>query len=331
MNANHKLSSTQRLFVGCVALAVLACGSSPSPTPPGVVGPTPPVGMPVVGGPTPPTGVGMQPTLAQVVPSVTIPPAPPGADPRAVDRMNEYTAQKLVQGYLPHGAPGADTLTRNASRDYSVTLTAGDCYTLAAFGGNGVRDLDIYLNAPSGRQVAQDVLRDSRPIVNTCVQETGAYRVRILMYAGSGPFTYQIYRNPGAAAVATGIAGIDATVLRRMDAFSGRLTARGFRAMPALSGAGTLGAGQRQSFTVPLAQTGSCYAFVGFAGTGMRDLDIYLNDPNGTQLRRDVAVDPVADVKWFVTQPGPYQITLNAYAGSGAFAYQVYQLAGACP
>jgi len=258
--------------------------------------------------------------------SVAIPPAPPGADPRAVQRMNEYTAQKIVQGYTPHGPPGADSLSRNASRNYQVTLNAGDCYTLAAFGGAGVRDLDIYLTSPTGQQLARDIATDSRPIVNTCVQQSGAYRVRILMYAGAGPFTYQIYRNPGAAAQATGLAGVDPTVRRLMDQFGGRMAARGFRPLPGVSGSGTLGRGQRQEFTVTIPTAGSCYLFAGFAGTGMRDLDIYLRDANGAQLRRDIAVDPVADVKQFITTPGPYRMQLHAYSGSGAFAYQVFQL-----
>lgn len=312
-------------------------GSSPPPPPPlsGLPGALPSGALGVPGGPVAkpgvPGAVGQVPgaALPGAVPAVpavpTLPPLPVGADSRAGARMNEYTLQKIAAGYVPHGAPGADSLSRGASQRYSATLSAGDCYTLAAFGGAGVRDLDIYLTSPAGREIARDIATDSRPIVNTCVQETGTYAVRVLMYNGRGPYTYQIYRNPGAAAQVVGVAGLDPSVRRRMDQFSGRYVARGFRPVPGLSGSGVLGVGQSQDFTVNLTTPGSCYAFVGFAGSGMSDLDIYLSDPSGAQLQRDIAVDPVADVKQFIVVPGGYRMRLNAYRGSGAFAYQVYE------
>src|SRR5207247_5680506 len=127
---------------------------------------------------------------------------------------------------------------------------------------------------------------------------------------------------------AVGIAGIDPEVRRRMDQQSGRYVSHGFRPVAGLAGAGVLGQGQTVDYTIPIAQTQSCYAFVGYAGSGMSDLDIYLYDGSGNQIRRDIAVDPIADVKEFITTPGAYRISLNAYAGRGAFAYQVYVRAG---
>ena len=303
------------------------------PTTPGVPGvpgtpglPGTPVAQLQPGGAPVPGGVQVAAGTPQA--AATVPPPPPGADPRAATRMTEYTIQKIALGYVPHGAPGADSLGRGDSRSYTISLTGGDCYTIAAFGGAGVRDLDIYLVSPAGREIARDVALDSRPIANTCVQESGTYRVRILMYDGRGPYTYQVYRNPGAAAQATGIAGLDPSVRRRMDQFSGRYVARGFRPIPGLSGSGVLAPSGNQDFTVNIPAAGSCYAFVGFAGSGLSDLDIYLFDPSGAQVRRDIAIDPVADVKQFVISPGPYRMRLHAYRGSGAFAYQVYQRAG---
>lgn len=337
------------LWLSCCASSLLAgcClpfgGSSPTPpsTAPAKGQPTAPAlapGVPGAPGVAPvaqlqPGGTTVVPAGVQVAVGVaqagaTVPPPPPGADARAAARMTEYTVQKIALGYVPHGAPGADTLGRGDSRSYTITLTAGDCYTIAAFGGAGVRDLDIYLVSPAGRELARDVALDSRPIANTCVQESGTYRVRILMYDGRGPYTYQVYRNPGAAAQATGIAGLDPTVRRRMDQFTARNVARGFRAIPGLAGAGVLGRNASQEFTVNVAAGGSCYAFVGFGGSGLPDLDIYLFDPSGSQVRRDIAIDPVADVKHFVVMPGAYRMRLHAYRGSGAFAYQVYQRAG---
>lgn len=280
-----------------------------------------------VGGPTtalvPTNPVAVVPGQVQAgVPQ--IPPPPPGADARAAERMREYTVQMIATGYMPHGNPGADTLGPRQSDNFQITLSGGDCYTIAGFGGAGVRDLDAYLYSPSGRQLVRDFATDSRPIVRSCATETGQYRVRFHMYAGAGPYTYQVYRSAGAAVQAQGLAGIDPVVRRRMDLFTARRLAKGYRASPGISGSGTLTTRMSQNFTANF-ETGRCYTIAGFGGTGVSDLDIFLLAPAGNQVARDERTDAEPDVNHCPSFPGPYTIRVLMYSGNGAFAMQGYQ------
>jgi hypothetical protein len=260
-------------------------------------------------------------------PTPTIPPPPPGADPRAVERMNAYTLQMIATGYNPHGAPGADTLSHNASRNFEVVLQGGDCYTIAGFGGAGVRDLDGYLFSPSGRQIGKDFATDSRPIVRSCATETGTYRVKFTMYAGGGPYTYQVYRAAGAAAQAPGLAGMDPRVRERLDRFTAKQLAKGRRADVGLAGSGFLSTGGTQQFQAQLT-TGACYTLAGFGGTGVRDLDIYLYGPGGNEVARDVATNPQPTVDHCPSFPGLYTVKVLMYQGNGPWGYQGYRTGG---
>jgi hypothetical protein len=272
-----------------------------------------------------PGGVGTAAPGAPAQP--TIPPPPPGADPRAVERMNAYTLQMIATGYTPHGAPGADTLGRNQSRNFEITMNGGDCYTIAGFGGGGVRDLDGYLYSPSGRQVGKDFATDSRPIVRSCATETGTYRVKFHMYTGAGPYTYQVYRAAGAAAQAPGLAGMDPRVRERLDRFTARMLAKGKRADPSLLGSGFLSTNGTQQFQAQLV-TGACYTLAGFGGTGVRDLDIYLYGPGGNEVARDVATDPQPTVDHCPSFAGTYTVKILMYQGNGPWGYQGYRTGG---
>lgn len=250
------------------------------------------------------------------------------ADPRALSRMHEYTGEKTAAGYVPYGGPRSGSLRRGRRTAFRVTLEAGDCYTLAAFGGRRVRDLDMVLVAPSGRTVARDELRDARPVVHTCVQETGEYRARISMFAGRGSFVFQVYRNPGTAARAVGGAAHDATLRRRLDRIGGRLAARGFRPVDGMSAAGSLDQGGVQAYEVSVEQGGSCYAFVAVAGSALREIALFLEDAEGDGLGRDTSRGVTADVERFVARPTAYRVKVHAFRGEGTFAYQVYRRAG---
>ena len=291
-----------------VAAPVPAPPLAPAPFAPGVPGTSLVPGQISVAPLGPPTtlvpgtpGTALVPGQVNVPPPPpTVPPPPPGADPRAAERMREYTIEMIATGYLPHGAPGADTLGQNGSRNFQITMNGGDCYTIAGFGGAGVRDLDAYLHSPSGQQLKRDFARDSRPIVRSCATETGSYRVRFHMYSGGGPYTYQVYRAPGAAVQAEGLAGIDPVVRRRMDLFTASRVAKGFRAVPGMAGSGILSTNQVQNFTANL-DTGRCYSFAGFGGSGVRDLDIFVYGPGGNEnharrgARRDARGEPLPE------------------------------------
>lgn len=290
-----------------VAIAPVAPVAPITPTGPQVgLAPTTP-GMPVAGN-----------TVASV------PPPPPGADPRAADRMREYTIEMIARGFTPHGPPGADTLNQGASDNFTITLNGGDCYRIAGFGGNGVRDLDAYLYDPSDRFMVRDFARDSRPIVSTCATQSGQYRVRFHMYAGSGPYTYQVYHQSGGAVQAEGLAGMDPVVRRRLETFTASRLAKGYHAISGVAGSGVLSTNQSQNFNANF-ESGRCYQVAGFGGSGVADLDIFVYGPAGNEVGRDQGTDATPLVQHCPSMAGGYRIKVLMYRGNGPFALQAYQ------
>jgi hypothetical protein len=73
-------------------------------------------------------------------------------------------------------------LNEGASQDYNVTLISGVPYKIAGVCDNDCPDLDIKLFDPRGNEVASDSLTDSLPIVDHRPNQTGQYRVRVVMY-----------------------------------------------------------------------------------------------------------------------------------------------------
>ena len=61
------------------------------------------------------------------------------------------------------------------------------------FGAPGVTDLDLFLYDPAGQLVGVDQERDNFPVVSYCVPANGTYRLRIVMYAGSGELGVQVF------------------------------------------------------------------------------------------------------------------------------------------
>ncbi len=307
-------------------------------TPPGVpiapvspVVPISPVAPAVPIAPLSPTGpapVGLAPTGpgTTLVPGApqAVPAPPPGADPRSADRMREYTLEMFGRGFSPHGPPGADTLGPRESDNFTITLNGGDCYRIAGFGGAGVFDLDAYLYDPSGRQMVRDFATDSRPIVSACATTTGQYRVRFHMYAGAGPYTYQVYRSAGGAVAAEGLAGIDPVVRRRLETFTASRLAKGYRAISGIAGSGVLSTNQTQNFAASL-ESGRCYQIAGFGGQGVADLDVFLYGPAGNEVARDEARDATPLVQHCPSQGGAFTVKVKMYQGNGPFALQAYQ------
>jgi hypothetical protein len=276
----------------------------------------PPVGLA-------PAGTSLVPGQVASAPQ-TVPPPPPGADPRSAERMREYTLEMFGRGFSPHGPPGADTLGPRESDNFAITMNGGDCYRIAGFGGAGVRDLDAYLYDPTGRQMVRDFATDSRPIVSACATSTGPYRVRFHMYTGAGPYTYQVYRAAGGAVQAEGLAGLDPVVRRRLETFTASRLAKGYRAISGIAGSGVLSTNQTQNFAANL-ESGRCYQVAGFGGQGVADLDIFLYGPGGNEVARDEARDATPLVQHCPSQGGAFTVKVKMFQGNGPFALQAYQ------
>jgi hypothetical protein len=88
-----------------------------------------------------------------------------------------------------------------------------------------------------------------------------------------------------------------------------------------VTGAGNTG--DEADFQVDL-QSGRCYTVIGVAEPSITDLDMFLFDPQGSQVAQDQATDNFPIVQACPQTSGSYRVQLKVYAGQGAYAFQVF-------
>jgi hypothetical protein len=83
------------------------------------------------------------------------------------------------------------------------TVQAGYCYRIIAVGGAGVRDLDLFLYDPTGRQVDADRAPDNYPVIGLnrplCIPPgvpAQSAQLRIRSFTGSGAIGVQMFAQP---------------------------------------------------------------------------------------------------------------------------------------
>ncbi len=90
---------------------------------------------------------------------------------------------------------------------------------------------------------------------------------------------------------------------------------------------GELTEGGRADLTSVL-RAGLCYKVLAQGGPGVRDLDLFVFDPNGVLLQRDRTQDehPVIGVERAVCpqEPGLYRVEVRMTAGGGPYAVQLW-------
>jgi hypothetical protein len=104
--------------------------------------------------------------------------------PSYVAVHNTMTAMGLAQsGEISEGVLGQGEVAR-----LSTPLRGGGCYTLAAFGGDGVGDIDIAVADPSGEVLASDRAQGSQAATQVCPPRDGNYQVSVTMVRGGGSY-----------------------------------------------------------------------------------------------------------------------------------------------
>jgi hypothetical protein len=110
------------------------------------------------------------------------------------NRMREISG-RYASGRAPVSPLMRGSLTTSRTQDFSVALSAGRCYTVVGVGEPSVTDLDMFLFDQNGTQVAQDQGTDNFPIVQSCPNVPGNFRVQVKMYSGYGAFGLQVFGN----------------------------------------------------------------------------------------------------------------------------------------
>jgi hypothetical protein len=123
-------------------------------------------------------------------------PPPPvvGGNDFLSNRMREISG-RFASGRLPVSPLMRGSLQTSQTRDFSVGLQTGHCYTVVGVADPSVTDLDLFLFDQNGTQVAQDQATDNFPIVQACPSVPGNYRIQVKMYSGYGSFALQVFGN----------------------------------------------------------------------------------------------------------------------------------------
>ncbi|HJL15993.1 MAG TPA: hypothetical protein RMH99_10065 [Sandaracinaceae bacterium LLY-WYZ-13_1] len=104
--------------------------------------------------------------------------------PSYVAVHNTMTAMGLAQsGEISEGSLPEGGVARMTTR-----FRAGDCYTIVAFGDDGVSDMDVVVMDDAGTEVATDRTTDSQAAAQFCPDVDGEYRVAVRMTEGSGAY-----------------------------------------------------------------------------------------------------------------------------------------------
>lgn len=151
---------------------------------------------------------GQAPVAPPMVPATTVVMVGPAWVPDGVlddvGTAMSVRARQFAAGFAPASQMARATI-RQGMEGVMVpgTVQAGYCYRIIAVGGAGVRDLDLFLYDPTGRQVDADRAPDNYPVIGLnrplCIPPgvpPQSAQLRIRSFTGSGAIGVQMFAQP---------------------------------------------------------------------------------------------------------------------------------------
>lgn len=244
-------------------------------------------------------------------------------------------AERFQRVTGPTGLP----FTEGGVQVFPLTLMGGVCYAFATWGGPGARDTDAFIVDAADNAVAQDQETHVDALVRYCPPQPGQYRLKVRMYQGAGPVFVAAYmqqgqgatvQNPpptggqqGGGGVIAGAAQAGGGVEDNFRLVDGEMRARGYESFGDAQ-RGRLAEGEQRDFPLQL-EGGKCYAILAVGDSGVRDLDLRLDDANGRLVDRDVDTDSRPIVRVCPERTGRFVMHVSMFRGEGNFVYQPYR------
>jgi hypothetical protein len=234
-------------------------------------------------------------------------------------QANDFMAGRLFQialenaeSFTATGTPSFGTLVTGASQTFHQTLAAGTCYMWIAAGDTGLSDLDLAVDV-GGVQVGGDNQLDDWPVARYCSAAAAEIRIELLMYTGAGSYGFNTYSRY--------FGGADQIELN-LNFYASVFAAGSIPQGPPTRVTSTTG----EEHTFPLTlSAGRCYTIVGASGTGVSDVDFFLQDPAGLVVDTDEAPDTYPVVGVCPNANGTYTLRTLLYSGAGEFGWQLFQ------
>ncbi len=263
---------------------------------------------------------------------VTIPPTdvgPEPASPSARDQLATVAGRLARLGYHPRGQVESGALDQRQTAVRSVQLDGGHCYAIAAVGGSGVADLDLFVRGAGDVAVGRDVSRARDALVRMCADQSGAYRAQVRMYQGKGAWALRVYGldEPSGRGRPPGVEGDTRIPYAEVVA---RMAGRGLQAAPV--GWGLIWPGHTLSMPVRL-DAGHCYAVAGVPGASLSggDLDLMLLDAAGSRVAWDVGSGSTPLVFTCPARSATYRVVGRVYGATGTYLVMLGRDGGTTP
>lgn len=231
-------------------------------------------------------------------------------------------ADMQARGYTALGSVARGELAEGGNRDFAIEFEGDKCYALLAVGDDNVRNLDLVLRDPRGRDVDQDLESDAKPIVRVCPERSGTFNMRMQMREGGGNFIYATYKWPRGTHGPFGLSGL---IYVRLAEVTSLLSVEGYEPdIDATPGKGRLRNAQAKvEHDIELSR-GSCYSILVVGGEGVHDLGAQLSR-SGSTLASDGTRTAFPSIRHCPEQNGRYRLTVTAEQGSGEYFYQVFR------
>jgi hypothetical protein len=199
--------------------------------------------------------------------------------------------------------------------DWKVQLDAGKCYWFSGHGDFGVDKLTLYLWDPKDSQVAHEKPNGRKVVMTYCAESTGMYRLQAKVVGGAGHYGVGIYAKAAppkeAPAAQTGLV----KVIEREAAAAAPGAVR--------VGEYFTGNADKTDWYTAL-DAGTCYWFIGAGGPGVKQLFLYLWDPNGSRINVSRSISEKVNVGHCATVSGMHHFQAKIDSGSGDYMVGVF-------
>lgn len=230
----------------------------------------------------------------------------------------------LARGFLaPHGQV-----------THAVEVAAGQCVSVVSVASPAIRDLDAHLYDPGGDLVVEDVEVDAHPTVQLCATTARRVYLALEAFEGQGAYAALVFTSDsaGLAAVAramgghpgaaTGAAGADGALERRLTAFRDGIARRGFQGYGDPRSVDFGGAG---SMILPLQVTPDrCYTVSALSVDESSVLTLSVLDGDLDELAGDPQGGRDAAAQFCPGAEGPLSVRVERRAGGGAVVLHAF-------
>lgn len=123
-----------------------------------------------------------------------------GGSPRLSPSFVAVHNTMAAMGLSQSGAISEGSLPEGGVARFATQLRAGECYTIAAFGGDGVGDLDLAVLDETGAVLATDRTTDAQAALQVCPELDAEYQVVLTMARGNGTYIVSSWSGSGQGA-----------------------------------------------------------------------------------------------------------------------------------